>query len=70
MLEEVLRLMAEVGPGAVWIGGLLTAVVATFVLYIGIALWAVLRAKDPKQRKIRYRIFRDLIGLFDRRRRG
>ena len=70
MLEKVLRLMAEVGPGAIWIVGLLAIVVATFVLYVGIALWAVLRANGPEQMKIRYRIFKDLIELFDRRRRG
>jgi hypothetical protein len=71
MLSEVfLRLAGEVGPGATWLLILIAAMVATFVLYTGIALLAALCAKDPEQGKFRYGIFQDLLGLFDRRRRG
>ncbi len=70
MLNAVLRLAAEAGPGTTWVVILLIAVVTTFVLYIGIAMLAALRAKDLEQSKIRYQIFHDLVSLFDRRRRG
>lgn len=67
--EVLLRLAAEVGPGATWLLILIAAVMATFVLYTGIALLAALCAKNPEQGKFRYSIFQDLLGLFDRRRR-
>jgi len=70
MLGSVLRLLAEVAPETLWIPVFFAAVIAVFVLYIGIALWAVLRAKDPGQRKVRYRVFRDLLDLFRRGRRS
>lgn len=64
MLKVLLRSFAEFGPGAVWIAVFFAAVVAVFVLYVGVAMWAILRARDPDQIKIRYRVFADLVGLF------
>ena len=69
MLAELLRLLAEIGPGVVWVFIFIAAVVAVFVLYIGIALWATLRAKDTEQQKVRYQVFHDLLDLFRRGRR-
>lgn len=70
MLTEVLlRLTAEVGPEAAWAMVLIAAVIATFMLYLGVAICAALRAKDTEQGKISYQIFKDLLGLFDRPRR-
>lgn len=66
MLDVLLRLLAELGPAAMWLAIFIAAVVAIFVLYLGIALFAVLRATDPDQRKVRYRVFRDLLNLFRR----
>lgn len=57
MLELLVSLSAEVGPAAIWIAIFCAAVVAVFVLYVGIALWAALRAHGPEQ-YIRYQIFR------------
>jgi predicted small integral membrane protein len=64
MLDVLLRLSATVGPMAVWIMIFLAAIVAVFVLYIGIAMWAALRARDPEQRQVSYQVFRDLRDLF------
>jgi hypothetical protein len=66
---ELLRLLADVGAAANWIAIFLAAIIAVFVLYLGIALYAVLRASDKDQREVRYRVFRDLLHWFDRRRR-
>ena len=41
-----------------------SAFVAVFVLYVGIALRAVLRAPNDEQRQVRYQMFRDLLDLF------
>jgi hypothetical protein len=68
-MPEIFRLMAQVDPAATWMAVFLTAVVAVFVLYVGVAMLATLRAKDPEQVKIRYRVFKDLLALFYRRRR-
>ena len=57
MLDMLFRLLAEVGPQATWIVFFLAAMVAVFVLYVGIALRATLRAPDAEQREIRYQIF-------------
>jgi hypothetical protein len=63
MLGSVLRLLAEVAPDTLWILVFFAAVIAVFVLYVGIALRAVLHAEDPD---VRYRVFRDLLDLFRR----
>lgn len=70
MLDQLLRLLAAIGPAAIWIIIFVIIVVGVFLLYLGIALWATLRAKDPDQQKIRYQVFRDLLEAFLRRRRG
>jgi hypothetical protein len=68
-MEIPFRLLADIGPGATWAAIFLAAIVAVFVFYIGVAMLATLRAHDPEQIKIRYRIFSDLLALFCRRRR-
>jgi hypothetical protein len=67
VLEGVLRILAEVGPETTWAIVFSTAFIAVFVLYVGIALVATLRARDPQQQTIRYQVFRDLLELFRRR---
>jgi hypothetical protein len=64
MLDVLLRSLAELGPVATWFALYVAAIVAVFVLYVGIALRAVLRATDTEQREIRYQVFRDLLSLF------
>ena len=70
MLTDFLRLMAEISPQVTWVFIFTAAIVVVFVLYIGIALWVTLRTKDPKQQKISYQVFRDLLELFRRGRRA
>jgi hypothetical protein len=55
------RLAAEVGTAANWVIVFISAIIAVFVVFIGIAMYAVFRAKDPEQRKVRYKVFRDLL---------
>ena len=64
MLDTLSRLLAETGPTASWIVIFSAAAVTVFVLYVGIAMYATLRAQDSQQRKIRYRIFRYLLEPF------
>jgi len=66
MLTTLLRVYAAVGPSASWIAKFCAVVMAVFVLYVGIAIWATLRATDSDQRQVRYQIFRDLLDLFRR----
>jgi hypothetical protein len=66
VLEGLFRVLAELGSGATWFLGCITAVVAVFVLYIGVVLVATLRAGDEERRKVCYDMFRDLLGLFRR----
>lgn len=66
MLDTLIRIVTELGPAVAWLALCLAAIIGIFVLYVGIALWAVLRAADPEQRQVRYQVFRDLIGLFRR----
>lgn len=67
MLEILLRLEAEAGPAAIWLIVFFAAVVAVFVIFIGIAMQATLHAPDPWQQQVRYQVFRDLIDLFRNR---
>jgi uncharacterized membrane protein len=61
------NLVAATGSVAEWAGVFSAVVVATFVVYIGLAMVVVLRTKDVRKAEIRYRVFRDLLGLFRRR---
>ena len=63
MQALLLRLVDASGPAADWILIFLAAIVAIFVLYVGIAMRAVLRAPDQGQRQVRYQIFRDLLDF-------
>lgn len=65
MLILLFRLMERLGPTAFWAGVFFAAVVAVFVVYVGIALWAVLHA-HTEQQQVRYQVFRDLLDLFRR----
>lgn len=59
-------LVASTGPTAALAAGFSAAVIAAFVVYVGIAMVVVLRTDDVRKAEIRYRVFRDLLGLFRR----
>ena len=63
-METLFRLLAELGPKAFWIVVIIGGLAAVFVLYIGIAMQAALRARDPQQQQLRYQVFHDLLELF------
>ena len=63
MQALLLRLVDASGPAADWILIFLATIVAIFVLYVGIAMRAVLRAPDQNQRQVRYQVFRDLLDF-------
>jgi hypothetical protein len=63
---ELLRALAVVGADASWVVCFIAAVIAVFVVYLGIAMYATLRASDLEQQKIRYKVFQDLLKLFTR----
>lgn len=65
----LLRFAASVGAATNWVLVFIAAVIAVFVVYVGIAMYAVLRATDPEQRKVRYQVFRDLLQCFSSGRR-
>jgi hypothetical protein len=67
-LESLLgHFIAAASPTAAWAAGFSAAVIATFVLYVGIAMVVVLRRVDELKTEIRYRVFHDLLELFHRR---
>ena len=67
MVGLLRQMLAEVGPVTAWVAGFTAAVIAVFALYVGIAMWAALRAADEQQAEVRYRIFRDMLQLFHRK---
>ncbi|GAA1843030.1 hypothetical protein [Actinomadura bangladeshensis] len=64
-----LRAIAGFGPATGWAAMFAAVVVAVLVIYLGLALVAVLRA-GPDNAKLRYQVFRDLLDLFRRNRRS
>ena len=60
----LLRFADTVGAAANWIVIFIAVIIIVFTAYIGVAMCATLRASDPGQLKIRYRIFQDLLRLF------
>jgi len=69
LLEAMLRVLAAVGPGATLFMEFLAAIIAVFALYVGVALFATLRADDDKHQEICHQVLRDLLELFGRRHR-
>jgi hypothetical protein len=63
MFHPLLHVLAEVGPVILLIVGCIVCLIVTLVLYIGIAMWAVMRARDTQAQTVRYRVFRDLLNL-------
>jgi NADH:ubiquinone oxidoreductase subunit 6 (subunit J) len=63
------HLVAAAGPAAARAASFSAAVIAAFVVYVGIAMVVVLGTDDVRKAEIRYRVFRDLLGLFRRGRR-
>ncbi|MGI8334410.1 hypothetical protein ACRYCC_31045 [Actinomadura scrupuli] len=68
MVQQLLRLAAELGPAAGWALMSIMVIITAFTLYVGIAMVATLRSNDPDQAKIRYKVFADLLTLFRRAR--
>lgn len=66
MEGTLFHLVAAAGPTAAWVAGFSALVIVAFVVYVGIAMVAVLRTDDVRKAEIRYRVFRDLLGLFRR----
>jgi hypothetical protein len=67
VITALVRLMAELGLVASWLAIFFAAVIAVFVLYVGITLWAILRPGDLEHQILRYQVLRDLLDLFRRR---
>jgi len=57
----------EMVPGLGWIAGFAAAITTVLIVYLGVAMLATLRATDTAKAEIRYRVFRDLLQLFQRR---
>lgn len=64
MLDELLRLPAELGPTAFWFAMFIAAVITVLMVYLGIALSATLRATDKDRREVCYKVFYELLDLF------
>lgn len=69
MLQDLLHALVEIGPAAMWLVGCFIGLVAVFTVYVGIAMWAMLRAQDSEQRKQYFQLVVALLELFLRRRR-
>lgn len=57
-------MLTEIGYQTGWLVAYFACLIGVFVLYLGIAMWATLRTRDPEQQKIRYQVFRDLRDMF------
>jgi len=66
MSGEVLRALEEEGPQALWVVGCFAAPVLVRTLYLGVAMFAAMKARDQANRDTCYRIFHDLVELFRR----
>jgi hypothetical protein len=64
VINSLLRLLAEFGPVAGGTVLLIAVVVASFVLYVGVAMTATLASRDQSRARLRYKVFRDLLELF------
>jgi hypothetical protein len=66
VLGDLLRDLAEVGPQALWVLMFFAVIVGVFVVLFAITTCVTIFTSNPEQRRICYRVFRDLLGLFRR----
>lgn len=57
----VVRVLADMGSAAVWVGGVMIGVMAVLVVLVGIVLVWALRAKTPAQQRYRLRLLREFL---------
>ncbi|MGI5165657.1 hypothetical protein ACQEU3_14975 [Spirillospora sp. CA-253888] len=69
MLDILLRLVVEMGPVAEWVITAIVVIIGVFVALFATATIAVLFSADSNQTAMRYKVFRDLLRLFHRKRR-
>jgi len=67
VLDMLPRLLATAGAVASWFSIFVAAVIALFVIYIGIAMAAALLASDARQQRIRLKILQSLLEILIRR---
>ncbi len=60
---EVVRAFADLGPAAVWLGGAMVGLMAVFMVYVGVALAATLKADKPELQQYRYQALHDLLEV-------
>lgn len=70
MVYLLLRVLTELGSGAIWVVIFLvvfyTAVIAVLVRHIGTVLRALLEERDPERQHVLREVLRDLLELFHR----
>jgi hypothetical protein len=64
LIAVLIRSLLDLYPMAGWIAVFATVIVGLFALYVGIALIAILAARDEGTAKIRYKAFRGLLRMF------
>jgi hypothetical protein len=60
-VEAVVRALADLGPAAVWLGGVMAGLVAVLVGYVGVVLVAALKADIPELQRYRSRLLREVL---------
>lgn len=63
MHDPLLREIPEVGSSVIWFFKFCMIIAGVFIMFIAVAMWAVLRARSSDQQAIRYLIFRDLLNF-------
>jgi hypothetical protein len=57
----VVRVIADMGSAAVWIGGTMVGVVAVLMVFLGVVLIWALMAKTPAEQQYRLRLLREFL---------
>lgn len=58
---DVVRVVADMGSAAVWIGGTMVGVVAVLIVLLGVVLVWALMAKTPAEQRYRLRLLREFL---------
>jgi len=64
VINLIVRPALELGPAAAWLAGAAAVAVVAFVIYIGIALAAILVTKDADRLQVLSRTLSELVRIF------
>jgi hypothetical protein len=61
--EELVRVLADISPAAIWLGAGVLGLLTVCLLYLGIVIVVAIRTSEREQQQYLLEVIRELAGL-------